>query len=242
MSEHKILDAVTGGLIGVLHLNEDGQTITSPITGKLNYYITPPIPFGGSSDLSEYAKLSAANSFSVVNTFSAGISMSDASGSRTSIFSQGNPVGNVAWLRAGGNSFAANSGEARGQNSFACASGIAVGVYAYAEGVSTSSGKYCSHVEGRLSRSLHDYSHVEGYGNESGDTIQHVAGKYCSPTTGARVTGGGTSDNDKKNIEVLDWQGNLTIAGDLAFTPAGGTATTLSALIARIEALEQSMN
>ena len=36
--------------------------------------------------------------------------------------------------------------------------------------------------------------------------------------------------------------GGLTIPGDLTFAPAGGTATTLAALIARIEALEQAQN
>ena len=36
--------------------------------------------------------------------------------------------------------------------------------------------------------------------------------------------------------------GGLTIPGDLTFTPAGGTATTLAAVIARIEALEQAQN
>ena len=64
-----------------------------------------------------------------------------------------------------------------------------------------------------------------------------VIGKYNVSTTAALVVGGGTRASDRKNIAVIDWSGNMTLAGDLTFT-ASGTTTTLAALIARIEALE----
>ena len=49
MSNHKLLSAVTGKPSGVLHLNEEAQSVSSPITGKKQFIIDPdnPISAGG---------------------------------------------------------------------------------------------------------------------------------------------------------------------------------------------------
>lgn len=48
MSTHKLLSAVTGAVEGMLNLNEEEQSISSPITGRKHYIIDPnnPIPTG----------------------------------------------------------------------------------------------------------------------------------------------------------------------------------------------------
>ena len=49
MSDHKLLSAVTGKPSGVLHLDEEAQSVRSPITGKKQYIVDPdnPISAGG---------------------------------------------------------------------------------------------------------------------------------------------------------------------------------------------------
>lgn len=236
MSEHKILDAVTGGLIGVLHLNEDGQTITSPITGKLNYYITPPIPFGGSSDLSEYAQLGADNAFTGSNQFQ-GVAVRGK-------FVQGADPDGTRMDATAATSFATGTSTCKGTYGGSVGLGNTnTGVAVLVAGAYNSGGGSYNAILGHGCSSNKSYCLVYGEYSSPGSNYQLVGGKFCVPNTdGARVTGGGASSQDRANIEVLDWSGNLTIAGDLTFTPAGGTATTLSALLARIEALEQSMN
>ena len=159
-------------------------------------------------DLSQYAMLSGANTFIASNTFTGGISLTD--GTTYGKFVQGYAVGNGRY------NLTAQTG--------------------HAENLSIATG-YCSHSEGENTSSNNRASHAEGIGTNTADDGQHVAGKWNISVSGARVTGGGTGIVNKKNIEVLDWQGNLTLAGDLTVN-INGTPVSLSSLIARIEALE----
>ena len=48
MSTHKLFSAITGAVEGMLNLNEEEQSISSPITGRKHYIVDPdnPIPTG----------------------------------------------------------------------------------------------------------------------------------------------------------------------------------------------------
>lgn len=116
------------------------------------------------------------------------------------------------------------------------------GAHSHAEGYMTqangarshSEGRECktvganAHAEGYATLAKHTGAHTEGNSTVSGDSYQHTAGKYNVQTTGARVTGGGTADNARKNIELLDWNGNLKIEGALTLN-MNGTPVTLTA-------------
>lgn len=103
-----------------------------------------------------------------------------------------------------------------------------------------------NHIEGRSHTVKSRRSHVQGDGNEArlrdddnkyiealdltgyhnigSGSYQTVAGKYNEAKSDiARITGGGSSESDRKNIEELDWNGNLTLAGNVN---AGGATFT----------------
>lgn len=133
------------------------------------------------------------------------------------------------------------------RNSNVCLACYAEGAYNIVTGDTNNLNQY-NHVEGygnTVGKDINNtvistsYAHVEGQNNYAGDNNQHVAGKFNSATTGARVTGGGSDANNRANIEVLDWNGNLTLAGDLTIQ-YNGQAVSLSSIIARLEQLEQN--
>ena len=70
-----------------------------------------------------------------------------------------------------------------------------------------------------------------------------VVGEYnATDTDYVLVCANGTSTYERANAFVIKKSGDAVLAGDLTFTPSGASeATTLSALIARLEALEQAM-
>lgn len=73
-----------------------------------------------------------------------------------------------------------------------------------------------SFAEGQGTWGRHANAHAEGIGTETGRSEQHVFGRYNHKmTTGLRVSGNGTSVNNKKNAEFLDDSGNLMLAGDV---------------------------
>lgn len=81
-----------------------------------------------------------------------------------------------------------------------------------------------------------------GKGLNNGVNSSLVIGEYNNADNDAYlVVGNGTSASAKSNAFVVKKTGNLSIAGDLTFTPTGGTQTTLTALLARIEALQQQV-
>ena len=93
----------------------------------------------------------------------------------------------------------------------------ASGDYSHVEGRgTTASGEY-AHAEGISSTASGQASHAEGMGSLAAAQGQHVQGKYNvedADGTYAHIVGGGTGDDDRKNIQTLDWEGNETIAGD----------------------------
>lgn len=145
-------------------------------------------------------------------------------------FSQGHEIGSTSWNRLGESSFSPNIGEARGLNSFACNSAIATGERSASFGISSNAVGVASFAQGRTCIALHQYSHAEGCFVNTGENNQHAEGMYNVAVTGAHVIGGGTDENNRKNIEVLDWDGNLWIAGNLS--TAGKQNITLNSLTA----------
>lgn len=105
----------------------------------------------------------------------------------------------------------------------AVATGIetkAVGSFSFAEGYATEAyGKY-SHAEGRETKAGYA-AHAEGEGTVATKANQHVQGKYNlldndgNSGNFAHIIGGGTSDNNRKNIHTVDWNGNAWYAGDV---------------------------
>ena len=56
----------------------------------------------------------------------------------------------------------------------------------------------------------------------------HIQGKYSYIDNDyAHVVGGGSSDEDRKNIHTLDWDGNAVYAGDVIATKEDGTQVSL---------------
>lgn len=114
----------------------------------------------------------------------------------------------------------------------------ATAYYSHAEGDRTSiaSGASAGHAEGTATSIVGSATsaHVEGEGTIAYQSAQHVAGKYNVQDTSrsyARVTGWGTSTSNRKNIETLDTNGNLTLAGSLLL-PADGDIS-FNGLLAR---------
>lgn len=105
-----------------------------------------------------------------------------------------------------------------------------IGSNSFAEGYATTASGYASHAEGTSTTASGENSHAEGYatiasgrnshaeGNSttaSGEN-QHVAGKYnIANTSSARITGWGTNNSAKKNIEQLDTDGTLRLTGNV---------------------------
>lgn len=86
----------------------------------------------------------------------------------------------------------------------------ASGNSSHAEGYyNTASGNF-SHAEGFYSTASGNSSHAEGYQTKASSAYQHVEGKYNvadSNNTYAHIIGGGTSNNARKNIFTVDWDG-----------------------------------
>ena len=86
--------------------------------------------------------------------------------------------------------------------------------YSHAEGNSCEANGAGSHAEGFYSKANGDFSHAEGYYTIADSDFMHAAGKLNSTTSGlARVTGWGTNDNNKIDIERLSTAGNLWLNG-----------------------------
>lgn len=93
----------------------------------------------------------------------------------------------------------------------------ATGPYAHAEGFNTIASGAESHAEGFYTQAVGDASHAEGCYTQAMRDYQHVQGKFNEPDKSyAHIVGGGTSDNDRKNIHTLDWEGNARFAGNVS--------------------------
>lgn len=93
---------------------------------------------------------------------------------------------------------------------------IASNGYAHAEGNNTTASGVSSHAEGQDTIASGPQSHAEGVGTIAYAPVQHVQGRFnIKDNNGkyAHIVGGGTSDSNRKNILVLDWEGNAEYAG-----------------------------
>ena len=91
-------------------------------------------------------------------------------------------------------------------------------IASHAEGYLTIANGMASHAEG-VSTTAIDGSHSEGVFTKASSIYQHVQGKYnIEDTSGtyAHIVGGGTSDDNRKNIHTLDWNGNAVYSGDIS--------------------------
>ena len=83
------------------------------------------------------------------------------------------------------------------------------------------SGEY-SHAEGNLTTASGNGSHAEGTGTIAASANQHVQGKYNiedAESAYAHIIGGGSSDSDRKNIHMIDWNGNAYFDGRVIINP-----------------------
>lgn len=103
----------------------------------------------------------------------------------------------------------------------------ATGKASHAEGIKTQATGEGSHAEGMDTEQLNPMAravHMEGIGTQAVEDAQHVSGKYNIPSSGlAFIVGGGTSGNDRKNIYMLDWNGNAIFAGNVQGSYNGRT-------------------
>lgn len=130
------------------------------------------------------------------------------------------------------------------------------GIYSHAEGQQTMTGGGCTHAEGSMSKAIAPVSHAEGYATQTSGTWshsegfmtraigngshsegyythatgqwQHVMGKYnLANDDSAFIIGNGTSEDDRKNVFEIDWEGRVKIAYQ---KDASGTELTTPAL------------
>ena len=129
----------------------------------------------------------------------------------------------------------------------------ASGDQSHAEGSRTTASGYSSHAEGVNTTASGNYSHAEGYNTvasgaqshaEGTDTIanhksQHVFGEYnrqdmASASGNARgtyleIVGNGTSDDNRSNARLLDWDGNEYLTGSLTLGLGTDDEVTITA-------------
>ena len=100
----------------------------------------------------------------------------------------------------------------------------ASGFSTHAEGSNAIASGMHAHAEGNNTKAGGVYSHAEGSNTEAKGNTQHVQGKYNvidESNKYAHIVGGGTSNDKRKNIHTLDWEGNAEYAGDVAATVNG---------------------
>lgn len=135
-----------------------------------------------------------------------------------------------------------------GFSSFASgAHNTASGYQSTAQGNSTTASGWYSHAVNGWTKASGDCSFAEGSGTIATGQAQHVQGQYNVEDTQnkfADIIGGGTY-SAPKNIETVDWSGNMELAGDLAINACGGAnpvqvGTTLVSLNQAIGTLPTS--
>lgn len=82
---------------------------------------------------------------------------------------------------------------------------------------------------GYKTKSNAPFSTTEGFCTEAGSVHQHVQGRYNVVDNNglyADIVGGGSSEDNRKNIYALDWQGNGHFAGDVT-TESGASLNSI---------------
>lgn len=102
--------------------------------------------------------------------------------------------------------------------------GDVVGARSLAIGLNNRASGENSFAEGNETTASGQSSHAEGSYTEASGRYQHVQGLYNVVDKNneyAHIVGGGVSENERKNIHTLDWEGNAEYAGDIAATVNG---------------------
>lgn len=131
-----------------------------------------------------------------------------------------NTTASASNTHAEGNRTTASSSNAHAEGSQTTASAAqahaeglsttASGDYSHSEGLSTTASGNASHAEGSLCEAAGSHAHAEGTWTKASSHDQHAEGKYnVEDTNGTyvHIIGGGTSDNARKNIFTVDWNG-----------------------------------
>ena len=98
----------------------------------------------------------------------------------------------------------------------------ASGAQSYAEGFKSIAADAQAHAEGNLTQALAKRTHTEGYGTVATTENQHVQGKFNELDENgksgnyAHIVGGGSNNDNRKNIHTLDWSGNAWFAGKVS--------------------------
>lgn len=93
------------------------------------------------------------------------------------------------------------------------------GNMSHAEGHQTTAKGLRSHAEGSNTIASGRYSHAGGYYTEAAGDYQTVIGKYNTVDSDkVFIIGGGSSDNARKNILQVDWDGNVSAPGGANFS------------------------
>jgi hypothetical protein len=124
---------------------------------------------------------------------------------------------------------------------------VASGTFSHAEGRFTKAEGDGSHSEGRLTEARGNYTHTEGNCTVAVGNYQHVQGQWNeidtvgsnNMSTYAHIIGNGTSENDRKNIHTVDWNGNAWFKGDVT---VGGETPTSGIKVATIDDLAATNN
>lgn len=95
----------------------------------------------------------------------------------------------------------------------------------------------CCHVEGTNNTARGNCSHIEGTSNTSTIDNQHVEGKYNKVTDSIHIVGGGTSEDDRKNIHEIKSDGKQYVIGVGRYNGTNrDSATDLATIIGEFKA------
>lgn len=106
---------------------------------------------------------------------------------------------------------------------------------AYATGDHTTAWGYASTAEGNYTEAFGDSCRAQNIGTTANGNGQTALGRYNVPdTTSAVIIGNGTSNTARSNALTVDWNGNVSAAGDVSATDvtASGTVSANSATLA----------
>lgn len=113
----------------------------------------------------------------------------------------------------------------------------ASGAGSHAEGYKCKATGDYSHAEGEDTEARGIQSHAEGWGTIASMPYQHVEGVFNKTGEYIHIVGFGQSSEHPANIETLDYDGNLWIAGDIT----NGQGETLHAAMQAIAALQEEV-
>lgn len=103
----------------------------------------------------------------------------------------------------------------------------ASGFTSHAEGEATTASGWNSHAEGVSTTASGNYSHAGGRRTVADGNCMTAIGKYNTKNSGkAFAIGNGTSDTARSDAFTVDWDGNTTMKGELAFDTETSAAAT----------------